>query len=80
MRELEDRTGGIGDEATLGAGAWFSLGTSPLGARLLGAARVAAILHQEAMRERATGMREGVGVEERLMLLEGVGAGVEAPR
>lgn len=66
----------------MGAGAWFALGTSRVGTRLVAAARIAAALHEDAARglEAGRGRRgvgaawfeEGVSVEERLMLLEGV--------
>ena len=53
----------------LGAGEWFALGAGNVGARVVAAARIAAVLHEDL----ASGEDEGVGVLERLMLLEGAG-------
>ena len=69
MSAMESRAEGL-DGAGMGAEAWFALGTGRVGARLLGAARIAAVLHEDAVRGLGD---EGVGVEERLMLFEGVG-------
>ncbi len=59
-----------GADGGLGSRAWFALGSGRVGARVVTAARIAAALHEAALRDEA----EGVGVDERLMLLEGVGA------
>lgn len=63
-----------GDFAGLDASEWFSLGSGTVGARVLAAARIAAVLHEDAL----TGESEGVGVLERMMLLDGVTIGDEA--
>ena len=54
-------------EGEVGVAEWFALGTGRVGARLLGAARIAAVVHEDATR----GEEEGVGILERLLLLEG---------
>ena len=58
----------------LDADAFFALGSGRVGARVVAAARIAAVLHEDL----ASGEDEGVSVLERLMLLEGAGIVDEA--
>jgi len=71
MRDARTATGGRGSGGGVG-GADDRLGVRPLGARVVGAARAAAAIHaaRSAMARASGGCGDGVGVEERLMLLE----------
>jgi hypothetical protein len=57
-------------EEGIGTREWWGLGTSRLGARVVATARLAAALHEAALVREAAAC-EGVGIEERLALLEG---------